>query len=165
MSDESSRPWSSKLTRRDALKLGALAGVGASVAEQAANEITAVSAPSELNEKTIVELQVLMSKGELTAVGLLDFYLNRIGSLDQGGPRVNSIIELNPDARAIAEPSTRSGVRTDRAGRFMAFLSCSRTTSTPTTRCRRRRGRWRLSEFRHRCRIPWSRRSFVRRAR
>ena len=102
MSDESSRPWSSKLTRRDALKLGALAGVGASVAGLAANEITAVSAPSELNEKTIVELQVLMSKGELTAVGLLDFYLNRIGSLDQGGPRVNSIIELNPDARAIA---------------------------------------------------------------
>src|SRR5207245_2439050 len=102
MSDESSRPWSSKLTRRDALNAGALAGGEASVAGLAANEITAVSAPSKLNETTSVELQVLMSKGELTAVGLLDFYLNRIGSLDQGGPRVNSIIELNPDARAIA---------------------------------------------------------------
>jgi amidase len=102
MSDECSRPWSSKLTRRDALKLGALAGVGASVAALGANEITAVSAPSDLNEKTILELQTLMSNGELTAVGLLDFYLNRIGKLDQAGPRVNSIIELSPDARDIA---------------------------------------------------------------
>ena len=43
-----------------------------------------------------------MSQGQLTAVGLLDFYMNRIRTLDQAGPRVNSIIELNPDARAIA---------------------------------------------------------------
>ena len=107
MSDESSRPWSSKLTRRDALKLGALAGVGASVAALGANQITAVSAPSDLNERTIVELQALMNGGELTAVGLLDFYLKRIRSLDQAGPKVNSIIELNPDARAIAHALDR----------------------------------------------------------
>jgi len=107
MSDESSRPWSSKLTRRDALKLGALAGVGASVAALGANQITALSAPSDLNERTIVELQALMSRGELTAVGLLDFYLKRIRSLDQAGPKVNSIIELNPDARAIAHALDR----------------------------------------------------------
>src|SRR5467141_1486922 len=107
MSDESSRPWSSKLTRRDALKLGALAGVGASVAALGANQITAVSAPSDLNERTIVELQALMNRGELTAVGLLDFYLKRIRSLDQAGPKVNSIIELNPDARAIAHALDR----------------------------------------------------------
>src|SRR5882762_912619 len=103
MSDKASRPWSSKLTRRDALKLGALTGVGASVAALGANEIAATaSARTDLNEKTIVELQALMSRGELTAVGLLDFYLDRIRRLDQSGPRVNSIIELNPDAHAIA---------------------------------------------------------------
>jgi amidase len=105
MSDEGSRPWSSKLTRRDVLKVGALAGVGASFAVLGTNEIAAAagaSARSDLNEKTIVELQALMSKGELTAVGLIDFYLDRIRRLDQAGPRVNSIIELNPDARAIA---------------------------------------------------------------
>ena len=64
MSDEGSRPWSSKLTRRDVLKVGALAGVGASVAVLGANEIATAadaSARSDLNEKTIVELQALMA--------------------------------------------------------------------------------------------------------
>jgi len=103
MSDEASRPWSSKLTRRDVLKAGVLAGVGASVAALGANETAvASSARTDLNEKTIVELQTLMNKGELTAVGLLDFYVSRIRRLDQAGPRVNSVIELNPDARTIA---------------------------------------------------------------
>src|ERR1700730_3901118 len=101
MSNES-RP-SGGISRRDALKLGALAGVAASVGALGTTEAAAAaSARSDLNEKTIVELQALMRQGELSAVGLLDFYLNRIQRLDHAGPRVNSVIEVNPDARAIA---------------------------------------------------------------
>ena len=108
MSDESNRPSSSQLTRRDVLKLGAIAGVGASVAALEANVTTAsASARTDLNEKTIVELQAMMNGGNLTAVGLLEFYLDRIRDLDQAGPRVNSIIELNPDAEAIARSLDR----------------------------------------------------------
>ena len=108
MSDESNRPSSSQLTRRDVLKLGAIAGVGASVAALEANVTTAsASARTDLNEKTIVELQAMMNGGNLTAVGLLEFYLDRIRNLDQAGPRVNSIIELNPDAEAIARSLDR----------------------------------------------------------
>jgi amidase len=107
MSDAERRP-ASRLSRRDVLKIGAVAGVGASIAALGAAEpVAAASAPSSLNEKTIVELQRLMSSGELTAVGLLQYYLKRIRQLDKDGPRVNSIIELNPDALAIARDLDR----------------------------------------------------------
>jgi amidase len=43
-----------------------------------------------------------MSTGRLTAVGLVQKYLARIEKLDQHGPEVNSVLELNPDALAIA---------------------------------------------------------------
>src|SRR5438105_13499747 len=104
------RASSGALNRRDLLKLGALAGAGATVAALGGAQ-TAVAAsakaPSELNEKTIVELQALMAAGELTAVSLLQFYLRRIKALDQDGPRVNSVIEVNPDALEIARALDR----------------------------------------------------------
>ena len=101
MEDETTNPGG--LSRRDLLKIGALAGAGATIAALGGpTAAAAVTAPSELNEKTIVELQGMMQSGELNAVSLLQFYLGRIQALDQSGPRVNSIIELNPDALEIA---------------------------------------------------------------
>ncbi len=44
-----------------------------------------------------------MASGELTARSVVEMYLQRIDELDKRGPAVNSIIELNPDALAIAE--------------------------------------------------------------
>src|SRR5467141_3002678 len=97
-----------KLSRRDVLKMGVLAGAGASIAAVGGTAVaSAASARSDLNEKTIVQLQGLMSQGKLSAVDLLEFYFDRISHLDQAGPRVNSIIELNPDARSIAEALDR----------------------------------------------------------
>jgi amidase len=97
-----------KLSRRDALKMGVLAGAGASIAALGGTAVaSAASARSDLNEKTIVQLQGLMSQGKLSAVDLLEFYFDRISHLDQAGPRVNSIIELNPDARSIAQALDR----------------------------------------------------------
>jgi hypothetical protein len=53
-------------SRRDLLKIGALAGAGAAMAALGGipTAAAAASAPSELNEKTIVELQGLMQSGE-----------------------------------------------------------------------------------------------------
>ena len=97
-----------KLSRRDVLKMGVLAGAGASIAAVGGTAVaSAASARSDLNEKTIVQLQGLMSQGKLSAVDLLEFYFDRISHLDQAGPRVNSIIELNPDARSIAQALDR----------------------------------------------------------
>jgi amidase len=97
-----------KLSRRDALKMGVLAGAGASIAALGGTAVaSAASARSDLNEKSIVQLQGLMSQDKLSAVDLLEFYFDRISHLDQAGPRVNSIIELNPDARSIAQALDR----------------------------------------------------------
>jgi amidase len=59
--------------------------------------------PTRHNEATIAQLQAEMASGKLTSVELTREYLARIKALDQGREGVNSIIELNPDALAIAE--------------------------------------------------------------
>src|SRR5437763_16352939 len=53
-------------------------------------------------EATVAELQAEMAAGRLTSEELTAAYIRRIFALDQGGPGVNSIIELNPDALAMA---------------------------------------------------------------
>ena len=92
------------LTRRDVLRLGALAGAGASLAPLVTSSVaaTATTAPSDFNEMTITQLQGLMGSRQVRSVDLVNFYLQRIKTLDQSGPMVNSVIELNPDALAIA---------------------------------------------------------------
>jgi len=59
--------------------------------------------PFELEEMTILEMQRGMTSGRFTAAGLTHAYLERIEAVDRNGPRLKSVIELNPDARALAE--------------------------------------------------------------
>lgn len=61
--------------------------------------------PTRFNEMTIAQLQARMAAGTLTSVELTQFYLARIAALDQNGTDggVNSVIELNPDALAMAQ--------------------------------------------------------------
>ena len=54
-------------------------------------------------EATIDDLQARMGAGTLTARELTAAYLQRIAEIDKAGPKLNAIIELNPDALAIAE--------------------------------------------------------------
>ena len=63
--------------------------------------------PFELDEITIGELQDGMKSGRFTARLLVEKYSERIDEIDKGGPRVNAIIEMNPDALAIAEALDR----------------------------------------------------------
>jgi amidase len=56
-----------------------------------------------LPEWTIAELQEKMEAGELAARQVAELYLQRIEAVDKGGPFLNSILELNPDALEIAE--------------------------------------------------------------
>ena len=55
-----------------------------------------------MQEYSIAELQQKMNSGELTARRLAELFLERIASLDRDGPRLNAIIETNPDALALA---------------------------------------------------------------
>jgi amidase len=59
--------------------------------------------PFELDEITIPELQDGMKSGKFTARALVEKYTARIDEIDKRGPAVNAIIELNPDALAIAD--------------------------------------------------------------
>ena len=56
-----------------------------------------------MKEYTIIELQTAMLTGELTSRKIVESYLKRIRTIDATGPRLNSIIEINPDALKIAE--------------------------------------------------------------
>ena len=55
-----------------------------------------------LEEATIPDLQGAMATGRQTAESLTRAYLGRIARLDKAGPKLNSVIELNPDAPDIA---------------------------------------------------------------
>jgi amidase len=64
----------------------------------------AADVPSfELDEATITDLQEAMKSGKYTARSITEKYLARIEQIDKQGPAINSIIELNPDALAIAD--------------------------------------------------------------
>lgn len=54
-------------------------------------------------EATIEQLQQEMAAGRLTAHELTAAYLQRIAEVDRAGPKLNAVIELNPDALAIAD--------------------------------------------------------------
>jgi amidase len=56
-----------------------------------------------MEELTILELHNKMISGELTARQIAEGYLERIDQVDQHGPAINSVIELNPDALVIAD--------------------------------------------------------------
>jgi amidase len=53
-------------------------------------------------EATVAQLQAQMAAGHLTSEQLTRAYIERIHDLDSRGPGVNSIMELNPDALAMA---------------------------------------------------------------
>jgi amidase len=105
---------SAPVSRRRFLHLGAVAGAGASLSGTMSAQPTqaqaetqggpsATHAPDTFNEATIAQLQAAMASRRTSAVALTTFYLKRIQALDEHGPHLNSVIELNPDALAIAD--------------------------------------------------------------
>src|SRR6266699_1104761 len=57
----------------------------------------------DLEEATIADLLRDQQLGRRTARRIAEQYLSRIEALDRNGPSLNSVIELNPDALAIAD--------------------------------------------------------------
>jgi amidase len=81
-------------TRRDFLKTG-VAGLTA-----LALPAHAEAAPFEVEEITVAQLQAKMKTGALTARRLVEIYTERIREID---PKLKSILEINPDALALAD--------------------------------------------------------------
>ena len=63
----------------------------------------------ELEEITLAELRSGIESGRFTARAIAATYLERIERLDRKGPKLNSVIEVNSDALAIAEALDRKG--------------------------------------------------------
>jgi len=57
----------------------------------------------ELAEATIAELQAGLAAGRHTSRGLVEAYLARIAALDRRGPELRALLEVNPEALAIAD--------------------------------------------------------------
>jgi amidase len=57
----------------------------------------------ELEEATIAQLQEEMKTGKYTSRSIVEMYIKHIEEIDKKGPKINSVIEINPDALAIAD--------------------------------------------------------------
>jgi amidase len=96
-----------ELSRRRFLGSAAVVGIASLLPMRAAHsEKTDGSTdvtPFELDEVSVRELQEGMNSGRFTAHSITQKYLDRIAAIDKSGPRVNSVIEINPDALSIAD--------------------------------------------------------------
>jgi len=87
-------------SRREFIKAGT-AGVAAYALFRDAVVVSAAEDPfPELVEATISDLQAWMKSGKLTSRRLVEMYLERIKQID---PKTRAVLELNPDALAIAD--------------------------------------------------------------
>ncbi|MDP3719321.1 MAG: amidase family protein [Acidobacteriota bacterium] len=88
-----------------------LAGHGATAVAQRKPPARPQPAPVlnfyEVHEQSIGDLQAAQTAGTVTARGLVDSYLARIQAYDQAGPRLNTIVMLNPRAREDADALDR----------------------------------------------------------
>lgn len=89
------------MKRRDFLSAATLAGVGTALGGSAFGQRAAARS---LEEATVAELSSMMQKGQMTSEQITTWYLARIRAID---PQINSMIEINPDAIAIAREKDR----------------------------------------------------------
>jgi amidase len=85
-----------------AVFMAALLSLPLAAADDATRNSDSKAVPTAHNEWTVAELEAAMASGKLTSEELTTEYIARIIALDQNGPGVNAVIELNPDALNIA---------------------------------------------------------------
>ena len=90
-----------------------------------------------IEETTIRKIHLAMSEGTLTSRHLVELYLHRIRSYDQSGPKINSVILVNPNALARADELdqqfTHSGLTGALHGIPVLLKDNIETSDMPTT--------------------------------
>ena len=89
--------------RREFLKTSAAGLAGLALFGNMKGEVIHAEAPEpfpELVEVTISDLQAKLKSGQLTSRRLVEMYVERIKDID---PKLRSVIEINPEALAIAD--------------------------------------------------------------
>src|SRR4051812_3533543 len=95
------------MNRRNFVRAGLAGGAALAsvrvIASEPVEPTASASAPEfELDEATISDLRSAMSSGKHSSSSLTRKYLERIEEIDKHGPAIRSVIEINPDALAIA---------------------------------------------------------------
>jgi amidase len=84
------------MRRRDFLKNGSLSGLSVmALLNEGPRAFVFL-------EATIDQLQAYMASGKYTSFAMTEFYLQRIKDIDRSGPALRAVLEINPDALAIA---------------------------------------------------------------
>ena len=96
------------MERREFLGTAAAAAIGIAASGRAFGNALPVQS-FELEEKTVVELQAMMSKGEMSAKEMTELYLRRIASVDK---QINSTIEVNRRGKNAESLTARAGRKT-----------------------------------------------------
>jgi amidase len=98
-----------RLARRDFIRFGvgaaALGSIGCGpgpAPEADSDPLWWVGASFELEEATLAGLAEQMASGQRTSAEITRLYLERIAALDRAGPKLRSLIEINPEAEEIA---------------------------------------------------------------
>jgi amidase len=108
--------------RRTLLLLATIAVAVQPLAADAQAQVAAETAPAAGSfayaENGIADLQQRMRAGTLSSHALTQAYLERIAAIDDAGPMLNAVIELNPDA--LAEADARDAER--KAGKLRGVL-------------------------------------------
>lgn len=97
------------MQRRNFLKNSSLAGLTMATGSLLSfnEKLTQGTDDFSLLETTIDDLQQKMKSGTYTSRSITEIYLKRIEAIDKNGPKLNSVIELNPDALKIADDMDR----------------------------------------------------------
>jgi amidase len=92
------------MDRRDFVRIGLAAGAAVSGNRvlAAPSTTTAKLGSGGILDAGVLEQQQMMEAGKLTSHSLTSQYLARIKTIDKSGPRINAIIEINPEALKIA---------------------------------------------------------------
>jgi amidase len=106
--DPTAGAWTRRALMKAGLAGGALAAAGplllsADKAATAASTASAAPAPFDLEEMTIARLTEAIRSGRETARSLTEKYLARIEATNTRGPELRAVIEVNPEALAIAD--------------------------------------------------------------
>ena len=107
------------MDRREFVRFGAVAGVVAISGQRLTGqalvggfEFTGAAkrfaiSSFDLEEATLADLQAGMTSGRMTSISITRQYIARIEELDRKGPTLRHVLEINPDARAIADSLDR----------------------------------------------------------
>ena len=90
------------MDRRDFVRIGLAAGALAGAPRVQGAPVSSKLGAAGILDAGVAQQQELMRAGKLTSHALTSQYLARIKTIDKAGPRLNAIIEINPEALKIA---------------------------------------------------------------